>query len=205
MEISEIHSKILNKCELSMEEVYYYLDYLNKDVIRVTGLNECNLTKCKEVCIIICFKYTYNFDGKDFSSVPLNLNEIGIDNLTHYTSFIRFKTTEGFKCYILDPTMPQFNSDEYMIDNGKIIDIKNNINETQEEIINDFKIKGYVEATPDNLVQFINIFINSLIKNGIHIDKKTIHENFSNFCEKNKLISRDTPQDSKKMNSEKIL
>ena len=192
MEIDKVSQKISNCESLTIDEVYYYLDNLTKEVIRRFNIDDGNLTKCREVCLAICYFYTKNFDQETFSSVPLNLSEIGIENLTHYTSFLKFKTDKGYKCFIIDPTMSQFDTDNYKSNDRKTLNINGNLNEEQLKLLSEFKQKGYVEANANNLTNFVNVFINALSLNNIKIDKKIIHEKFINFLKEYGLVSQNS-------------
>lgn len=180
MNIDEINKKITNAETLSTEEVYYYLDYLNNTIIKKFNLNDTNIMQCMEISKYICIYYTRNFDMNDVC--PFDTNDLGIRELVHYSTFIKFKTNEGYKWFIVDPTAIQFNTDKYPLGLERYIDIKNNLNDKQKILLEDFKTKGYTELTSRSLIDYTNIFVNALKNNAYEVDILETNNKLIDFC-----------------------
>lgn len=180
MNIYDIDEKITNAEALSMKEVYYFLDHLNNTIITNSNLNDTNIMQCMEISGDIYNRYTTNFDMDDVR--PFDTNDLGIHELVHYSTFIKFKTNEGYKWFIVDPTAIQFDTDKYPLGLERYIDIKNNLNNNQKMLLEDFKTKGYTELTSRSLIDYTNIFIKALKNNGYDINILEANNKLTCFC-----------------------
>ncbi len=181
MNINEIRKKIASLEILSDEEIKYCLDYLNSYI---------RYHMEKENSNMLCLKasqslYDFTFDNLDnYAQFSTEILGIEMNNFIHYSSFLRFNTNDGLKWFIVDPTAIQFDTDKYPLGLDYYIDIKNNLNEKQKVLLENFKTKGYVELTSRNLIDYTNIFIDTLNKNGYNISKLNANNKLIDFCNK---------------------
>jgi hypothetical protein len=190
MNIHEINEKISTGETLTTAEVNYYLKSLNEDINKKFGL-DFNIMQCQEVSQRICFFYTTNFDEKNFKSVAFNNTDIDIYYLTHFSTFLKFKTDKGYKWFVVDPTGIQFNTDSYPMGQDKTINIKDYLNENQKALLESLKNNGYFELTSRNLIDYVNIFVDALKYNGYDISKLAIHKKLDDFCETHNITFQD--------------
>lgn len=180
MNINEINEKIKNQESLTDDEVNYYLGTLNEIVKKEFGLDN-DIMKCQEISRFIYLGYTRHFDGDNFACEPFYNKDIGIDDLTHFSTFLKFKTTDGDKWYIFDPTIVQFKTSKYPL-NGKKMDFESGLNERQIKLLNEFQSKGFVEVNASSLIDYTNIFVNALNNNGYNISKLETNKLLEEFC-----------------------
>lgn len=179
MNINEIRDKISTNDILSKEEIKYCLDYLGNFI--KAKMIEKNSNK---LCFEVSQGLYYFFIDNLHNYIQFSIAEIGIkmDDFIHYSSFLRFKTNEGYKWFIVDPTAIQFDTDKYPLGLERYIDIKNNLNNNQKMLLEDFKTKGYTELTRRSLIDYTNIFIKALKNNGYDINILEANNKLANFC-----------------------
>lgn len=179
MNINEIRDKMSTHDILSKEEIKYCLDYLGNFI--KDKMNEENSNKlCSEVSQGLYYFFIDNLHNY----IQFSTTEIGIkmDDFIHYSSFLRFKTSDGYKWFIVDPTAIQFDTDKYPLGLERYIDIKNNLNNNQKMLLEDFKTKGYTELTSRSLIDYTNIFIKALKNNGYDINILEANNKLTCFC-----------------------
>lgn len=202
MNIDEINEKIINQESLTDDEVNYYLGTLNELVKEKYGLDN-DIMKCQEISRFIYLDYAKHFDGDIFACEPFYNKDIGIDDLTHFSMFLKFKTTDGDKWYIFDPTTVQFKTSEYPL-NGKKMDFESSLNERQIKLLNEFQSKGFVEVNASSLIDYTNIFVNALNNNGYNISKLETNKLLEEFCTNRNITFGNNPKSiNSKTNSSK--
>lgn len=174
MDINIIKEKIQNDVALTDEEIKYYLDNLKRIVKENVKDLDYNIMQCGNVSKIVSLYHMENYHNV----VHFSTNDIGIKKLTHYSSFLPFKSNQGIKWFIVDFTAKQFDTESYPLDQ-KFINIKKVIDEdkNKRELLTNLENDGYVILTPSSLTTYVNIFIDGLKKFGFDINKLTIQEN----------------------------
>ncbi len=190
MNIHEINEKIKFGEPLSVDEVNYFLKWLNKDINIKFKLDD-DIMQCQKICQMIYFIYTKNFDDEDFKCTPFITTDIGIHDLTHFFTILKFKTNKGYKWFLVDPSGVQFNTDSYPMEQDKTINIRNYLNEKQKLLLESLKSNGYFELTSRNFASYVNIFINALKYNGYDISKLKVHKKLDDFCKTHNITFQD--------------
>ena len=202
MNINEINEKIKNQESLTENEVNYYLETLNEIVKEKFDLDN-DIMKCQEISQFIYLDYARHFYGDNFACEPFYNKDIGIDDLTHFSTFLKFKTTDSDKWYIFDPTAVQFKTSKYPL-NGKKMDFQSSLNERQIKLLNEFQNKGFVEVNAGSLIDYTNIFVNVLNNNGYNISKLKTNKLLENFCtNKNITLGNNSKSINSKTNNSK--
>lgn len=184
MEINEINKKINNKELLTENEINYYLKCLNKQIKNDFNI-EANPMQCKEIAFKVCYDYTRNFDQENFITVEFSTEDLKLEEITHLSSFLEFKTNNGYLCFIVDPTSIQFYTKNYHSNIGDI-NILDNLNTAQLNVLKELITNGYVKANINSLTNYINIFLAPLdISAG---KKEFIRDKFIAFCYKYQII-----------------
>lgn len=155
------------KKNFSDDEIKQILDYLIARSRTISGYNrQTNPHVCLE-CQHIIGNLCYNeFRNNNLLFEEANLNIFGIENLTHYFSFVGFNTTNGNIWFMVDPTFSQFNTENFVLDNRTKTNTTILYNQNFGKILD---TNGYVLLTDEILRNYIDGFIKSL--NITDIDK----------------------------------